>query len=106
VPGSDGNAYACRWTGLLDDDLGDDMEMPGLGDKSVQVEGTFDGAACVLEGSNDGSAYHTLTDPQGNAISFDEAGLKAVTENTRYVRPSVVDGGASTNLAVTVVARR
>jgi hypothetical protein len=82
---------------------GEPFQNPGSADRSVQVTGTFGaGGTVVLEGSNDGTNYRTLTDPQGNALSFTSAGLEAIQEITRYVRPRVTAGDGTTSLTVTL----
>jgi hypothetical protein len=96
-----------KWTPLTAaNNVGDAYEWPWGADKSVQVAGTFGGATIVIQGSNDGTNYHTLTDPQGNAVSFTVAGIEAITENTRYIRPSLSGGDGTTSLTVTLLCRR
>lgn len=63
------------WSGLLQGDDGQPMPFSAYTDKSVQVTGTVGGASLAFEGSNDGVNYHTLTDPQGNALLFTAVGL-------------------------------
>lgn len=75
-------------------------------DRSVQIEGTFGGATCVLEGSNDGTNYEPITDPQGNAISKSAAALEQMTEMTLSVRPRLSAVGAGATIVVTLCARR
>jgi hypothetical protein len=56
--------------------------------KSVQVFGTFGGGTILIEGSNDGGVtWFTLTDGQGNNLSFTTAGGEKIQENTQKVRP-------------------
>jgi len=80
-------------------------------DKSVQVEGTFGAAATVvIQGTNEEipTNWHTLVDPQGNALSFTAARLEAVLENTRWVRPALASGGdgsTSIDVIMMIVAR-
>lgn len=81
------------------------LEMPSI-HKSVQFVGTFDGGTIILEGSNDGVNYHTLTDPQGNAISKTAAGLEEIEETTRYIRPRCTVAGAGTDIDVHMILRR
>lgn len=101
------NAHVVQWTGLLNGDDGSPIEMPGSSDRSVQFSGTFGtGGTILLEGSNDGTNYVVLTDPQGNAISKTAAGIEAVTELTRYVRPRVSAGDGSTSLVATLLVKR
>jgi len=84
-----------QWSGLAADEAGDPIPFSQYTDKSVQVGGTLGGAAVRLQGSNDGTNWFTLTDPQGNPLSFSSPGLEAVSEATRFVRPAVVGGAAA-----------
>ena len=93
------------WAALAANDDGAPLKYGQLADRTVQVAGTFDGATVVLEGSLDGSHYHTLTDPQGNALSFTAAGLEAVTEAVAFIRPRVTGGGAGVALDVLLLLR-
>lgn len=92
-------SWIVKWEGLTAANAaGSAVEMPAWSDRSVQAVGTFDSATIVLQGSNDGATWATLTDPQGNAISKTSAGLEAVSELTRYIRPSTSGGGGSQDL--------
>lgn len=75
-------------------------------DRSVQIDGTFNNATVLIEGSNDGTNYQTLTDPQGNAISKTAAALEQIMEQVLFLRPRTTGGGASQDIQVTIVARR
>jgi pyruvate/2-oxoacid:ferredoxin oxidoreductase alpha subunit len=75
-------------------------------DRVVQVEGVFGGASVALQGSNDGVNYHTLTDPQGNALSFAAGGLETVMELPYYIKPLLSGGDGTTNLTITLSGRR
>lgn len=98
-----GDAWVASWSvGIADD--GSPCEMIMASDKSVQVEGTFGGATVLLQGSNDGTNWRTLTDAANAALSFSSAGLKAVTEHTRYIRP-LSSGGTGSAITVTVFMR-
>lgn len=98
------------WSGLLQpsSDDGEPYECPGAADRSVQVQGTLGtGGAVAIEGSNNGTNYVTLTDPQGNALSINAIGrIEAIAEVTRYVRPRVTAGDGATDFTVTLLARR
>lgn len=88
-------------------DVGDGWEWPFGADKCVQVVGTFgSGGTVKVEGTNDGTNWVVLTDPQGNALSFTAAGIEAITENPWKIRPHVTAGDGTTSLTVTIVARR
>ena len=87
------------WTGLLNGDDGAPIQYGAFADRSVQFVGTFGaGGTIVLEGSNDGTNYVTLTDPQGNNISKNAASIEMVAEATRFIRPRVTAGDGTTNL--------
>ena len=78
------------------------VEICNRADRSVQFDGTFDGATVVLQGSNDGTNWYSLTDPQGNAISKTAGGLEQVEELTYYVRP-YVSTSTNGNTSITIV---
>lgn len=90
-------------TGSLD---GASIEIPDHADRSVQVVGTFDTATLTMQGSNDGTNWATLTDPQGNAIAMTVTGLEQILENTRFIRPLVSSVGATTDLDVYLHVRQ
>lgn len=95
------------WTGLLNGDTGAPIQVLDFGDMTVTVEGTFgSGGTIKLRGSNDGTNYYDLTDPQGNAISKSAAGIEAVIEAPVYVRPEVTAGDGSTDLQCRIMARK
>ena len=99
IPNINFNTRGIKWVGLLNGDTGDAVEMAAWPDRSVQVHGTFGtGGSITFQGSNDGTNWFALTDPQGNAITKTAAGLEAVTELTRYIRPSVTAGDGTTDL--------
>lgn len=93
------------WAALGDAEAGDAVCLAQYSDRSVQIDGTFGGATVVLEGSNDGVTYFTLTDPQTTAISKTAAALEAVSELTLYIRPRT-SGGTGSSVKVTLIARK
>lgn len=104
VDGGVNDVYIASWPAMGNADTGTSVAMAGASDRSVQIEGTFASATVVLQGSNDGTNWQTLTDPQGNAISKTAAALEQVSELTRYIRP-VTSGGAGATLNVTVLLK-
>jgi hypothetical protein len=96
------------WSGLLNGDDGSGAAPGVYGDMSVQAKGTFGtGGTVILEGSLDGGAtWSPLTDPGGGAISFTGAGIETVLQYCELIRPRVTAGDGTTNLTVTVVARK
>jgi hypothetical protein len=96
------------WTGMATGDDGAPIDWSAFADRSVQVFGTFGGAAVALQGSNDltnPTNWNALTDLQGNAINFTTAGLEQISESTCWVRP-VVTGGAASGITVQMLLRR
>ena len=74
-------------------------------DRSVQLFGTPDSATTIIEGSNDGTNWVTLTEPDGTALSFSAGevtagAIKQVSERTVYTRPSSSGGGGAQSLTV------
>jgi hypothetical protein len=98
-------AVHVKWDALKAGDTGSPFSLHGGPDRSIQVTGSFSGGASLSwEGSNDvleaSPTWFTLTDPQGNPLTFTTARLEQVTEYTRWVRPRVQNGDASTSLVV------
>lgn len=101
------DSHLISWSGLLNGDDGSPVEMPGSSDRSIQFVGTFGvGGTIQIEGSNDGTNYVVLTDPQGNNISKTSAALEMVTELTRYIRPRVTAGDGTTSLAAYLLLKK
>lgn len=108
VEGSDRPAgtVSVTWPNLASGDNGQPYPGHSYADRSAQVSGTFSAATCKITGSNNGTNYVPLTNPQGDDVSLTAAGLKAVSEISRYVRPEVTGGDGATSLTVTLIARR
>ena len=86
---------------------GDPVAFQGSGDRTVQVQGTFgSGGSVTLQGSNDGTNWRTLVDPQGSAITATSAILSAIEQCPVFVRPFVTAGDGTTSLTVTLAVRR
>lgn len=106
----EGNASSqlATWANMAQStsDVGAAIEFTGFPDRTVQVEGTFGvGGQVTIQGSNDGTNFRTLTDPQGNALVFSSAGVEVISEVPRYVRPAVTGGDGDTDLTVTMLLR-
>lgn len=94
-----------QWSGLTTtNDVGSAVGWNAGRDRTVQAFGTFGtGGHVKLEGSNDGgTTWAVLNDPQGSAIDFTAAGIKAVQEAALLVRPKVTAGDGTTSLTVIV----
>ena len=98
------NVVAGSWT-LASGDTGAMLEEGDKADCSVQIEGTMSGTTIAIQGSNDGSNWHTLLDANGNAMSYTSSGvIVQVGQVTRYMQP-VATGGTGTGLVVTLFKR-
>ena len=78
------------WIGLGASDTGQPYVVAPYSDKTVQFV-NMGGAGMTIQGSNDpdGSAYHTLNDPQGTALAnIASDKTEAVLEHTYLLRPS------------------
>lgn len=99
-----------QWSGLTfaSTDDGAPLERPDYADRSIQVQGTAGaGLSLNIEGSNDGTNYVVLTDPQGNTLTITAIGrIEQVQELTRYIRPRITAGDGTTNITVTFYGRR
>ena len=105
IPGPIGTSSLVTWTSVATGDTGKPVESTGFSDRSVQVTGTFGGATCTIEGSNDGSTWATLSDPAGAALTFAATGLKQILQITRYMRPSVAAGAGTLNINLLMVGQ-
>lgn len=101
----DADVSLIQWD-LAAGETGDAVEYESFADRSVQVVGTFDGAQVVIEGSLNGVDFTSLSDPQGNVLSFSSGKIEAVLEATKAIRPRVMGGGASTELSIYLFVRR
>jgi hypothetical protein len=98
-------AYVAHWDNITTADTCAPLQSAQYTDKSVQVFGTFGvGGTATLQGSNDGTNWATLTDPQGNPLSMTSAKIEMVSEATVFVRP-VVTGDGSTSITVLLLAK-
>lgn len=102
-----GGTYLHTWQLLTADATGEAISIPGASDRTVQFVGAnWGGATAVLEGSlDDGATYFTLTDGQGNAISFATNGGEFVAENTLLIRPRLSVGGTVADITVRLLSR-
>ena len=105
--GSNDSLKLCTWASLANGDDGTPFEFVDWADRTFQVTGTFGaGGTLVIEGSNDGANWSTLSDTNGVAMSYTAAVVKAISEAPRFVRPRASAGDGTTALVVTITARR
>jgi len=102
-----GRTRLATWTGLLNGDDGGYVDWVDFADRCFQVTGTFGtGGSVTMQGSNDGTNWSSLSDPQGNVLTFTSSRLEQALELPRYVRPNVTAGDGTTNLVVTLCMRK
>lgn len=105
IGSGDGSIKRVVWTPVTEADSCAPVQLANFADKSIQALGTFGGATVALHGSNDGGVtYAALNTPASVAIGLTAAGIKAVLENTEYVKP-VMTGGTNQSLTIALVAR-
>lgn len=71
---------------------------------SIQFEDTFGGGTFTLEGTNDGTNWHTVKDVFGADISLTAAGMREFSLSCRAVRIGA-SGGSSDNVTATMILR-
>lgn len=104
---SSGRSRLVTWATLANGDTGAQVDWIDFADRCFQVTGTFgSGGSCTLQGSNDGTNWSALTDPQGNALTFTSQKIEQAIELPRYVRPSVTAGDGTTSLTITLCMRK
>lgn len=96
------NGKTVVWSGGATGDVGSAYATEGK-ELVVQVEATFGGATCTMQGSNDNVNWYSLNDKSipGNVCSFAAAGLKGILQVPKYIRPSIA-GGAGSAFVVTL----
>lgn len=106
TPTQTNKACVAAWAALANGDYGAAVDQSQYTDKGIQVFGTFGaGGALQLQGSNDGTNWAPLSDPQGNVLTITAAGIKFVAEATRYIRPAVTGGDGTTSITTTILLK-
>jgi hypothetical protein len=106
ISAKDGTCKLATWATLTEADTTPQaIEFAEHADRSVQVTGTFAAGTVIIEGSNDGTNWAQLNDPQGNVLSFTAAKIEQLLEVTRYMRPRVT-AGTGVSVAVSMILRR
>lgn len=104
---ADGSLNFYTWVLTTANTDGEPVQANQWADRTFQVVGTFGTATCAIEGSNDGTNWFTLSNAAGaTAAAFTAAGLKAIIELPRFIRPNLTTPGIGATLTVTLLARR
>lgn len=102
------STISVTWTPVTENDTFGVWDVDGgcpvYADKSVQIVGTLGTATFSIQGSNDGTNFSNLSDPQGNALTGLGLVLEQILENTAHLRP-LRAGGSGTDVSVIIVAR-
>ena len=98
------------WTGLASTNTATTVTaavMPRYADRTIQVTATAYGGVTVnLLGSNDGTNFSTLTDPQGNTIAATGNKIEQVMENVTHFKPALsASATAAVDIDVVMVCR-
>lgn len=89
------------WTPLANTDTGVPVTLSYAADLTFHITGTFNGATATLQGSNDGTNWHPLTQRGGTGnMAYTATANHAANEMPAFVRPNITGGGASTSLTV------
>ena len=99
-------AIIVTWAAMGGADTGTYFAVPSASNLTLQHSGTFGGATIVLQGSNDGTSWATLTQTGGSntAFSYTTAGVHCPVEMPVYVRP-VTSGGTGSAVDAILVCR-
>lgn len=102
-----GRTYVVSWTLTTADPTGTGISFAGAPDKTVTFVGgaSWGSATAAIEGSNDGTNWLPLTDPQGNAISKTSDSIEAVLENPLYIRARLTTPGTAASVLVQICVR-
>ena len=96
-----------KWEALGNADDGAPVSVGYAADITVQAIGTFGSATVRLQGSNDGTNWHNMTQKGGTtALGFTAAGVHSINEMPAYIRPHTTGGtGTDVDVIVAVHAR-
>lgn len=98
--------FLASWAAMANTDTGTPVRCAQYSDRTIQVFGTFGvGGTLRIEGSNDGTNWAALKDPQGANLEFTAAGIKLASEAPVFVRPVVAAGDGTTALTVLALFR-
>ncbi len=105
-----GGTFMHDWSLTTADATGTSISIPGASDRTVQfIADTAGAATAILEGSLDADpttgTFFTLTDGQGNAISFTASGGEMVAENVLHLRPRLSTAGSGALWSVRLFSR-
>lgn len=96
-----------KWEALTGTNAdGSPVKFTEWADRTVQMFGTWDTCTVTMQGSNDGTNWFTLTDPQGYNVAFTASGGKAILEGPLWMRPLLSSAGGTSDVDVLLLIRR
>lgn len=101
----DRDAILYTWILTQADTVGEPITAHELGDRCLQMTGTFGTGTFTLEGANV-ATYTVLTDPQGNGVSKTAAAIEQIMEVPRFMRPNSSGSTGGESVTVTLFCRR
>lgn len=104
--GDTGHLVKCWATFSVKDNIGDALDMTGLKDASIQIDGNFGTGKLVLMGSNNKQEFYPLYDRNGYPISFTKPGIYHLDVHVAHLYPAAVNPDEDTALVATLCARR
>ena len=100
----DNSTIVVTWANIGNADTCHEVSFPEYADRSIHVSGTFNGASVVIQGSNNGAvSFATLNDPTETAITISTEAIRAVLENTAFIKPVITGGGGLQSLTVSLL---
>ena len=94
------------WAGMASGDVGAPVDFARYADKTCQVDITTAGDGSLeMQGSNDGTNYAAMKEPDGTAITgvTTDNDIFSLLENPRDIRPSIA-GSTGSGWTVTLEA--
>lgn len=91
------------WSGVGSSTSTASVRVSGLADKTVTVDGAFDGNTVTIQGSMDDTNFHTMTISGGADATFSAAGMGLLVENPRFIR-ATTDATGSPSLTIAIGA--
>jgi hypothetical protein len=83
------------------------ITLPNHADRSIQINGVFNGAAVTIQNTIDGENWVTLRDIDNNPLRFESTPLytPVISPATLSIRALVCGGDASTEITVHILAK-
>ena len=100
----DGSTIVVTWSPVTSVDTCHPVRLPEYADRSIHVSGVFGGSTTKIEGSNNGGvSFAPLADTTDTTIAISTETIKAVLENTDFIKPVVSGGDATQSLTISLL---